>query len=241
MRFVKAGILLAVFLSWNAASSRASDCDNPRKDFAFHKEEIRGRGYELAPPVIGDIEIFVELIGIPNTAKINDLKLQIRRTKTPGFNNALAFEGRGCRTILFDPYWASGDTPGFYLILSHEAGHHFCGHTVAQVLRDRMERELEADEFSGASIRRYEIYHSRSFFKQVYAAALSKYPEKGTVTHPPRALRLKAIKRGYEHGSHCSNLAPVTGPGYSPPQRTWGTAKPCRPVRTGPTSYACAD
>jgi len=242
MRLVKAGILLAIVLSWNAGSSRASDCDNPRRDFAFHEEEVRENlGQKLAPPVTGDIEIFVELIGLPNVAKINELKLQIRRTSTPGFNDALSFESRGCRSIVFDPYWASGDTPGFYLIFSHEAGHHFCGHTIGQVHLDRTARELEADEFSGASIRRYEIYHSRGFFNQVYAAAIAKYPEQGSATHPPRALRLAAIKRGYERGSHCGGLAPVTGAGYSPPQRSWGTAKPCRPVQTGPTSYACAD
>ena len=241
MRFVKAGILVAAFLSWNAGSSKASDCDNPRRDFAFHEEEIREMGQEPAPSVTGDIEILVELIGLPNVAKINELKLQIRRTTAPGFKNALSFEGRGCRSIVFDPSWASGDTPGFYLILSHEAGHHFCGHTVGQVRLDRMARELEADEFSGASIRRYEIYHSRGFFNQVYAAAIAKYPEQGSATHPPRALRLAAIKRGYENGSHCGDLASVTGPGYSPPQRSWGTAKPCQLVQTGPTSWACAD
>jgi hypothetical protein len=242
MQFVKAGILVAAFLSWNVGSSMASNCDDPRRDFAFHEEKVRENlEKELAPSVTGDIEIFVELIGLQNVAKINELKLQIRRTSEPGLNDAVSFEARGCRSIVFDPYWASGDTASFYLVLSHEAGHHFCGHTVGQVRLDRMARELEADEFSGASIRRYEIYHSRGFFNQVYSAAIAKYPEQGDATHPPRALRLAAIKRGYEHGSHCGGLASVTGPGYSPPQRSWGTAKPCRPVQTGPTSWACAD
>jgi len=132
----------------------------------------------------GDIEILVELIGLQNVAKINELKLQIRRTGTTGLNDALSFESRGCRSIVYDPYWASGDTPGFYLIFSHEAGHHFCGHTVSQVHLDSMAKELEADEFSGASIRRYEIYHSRGFFNQVYSAAIAKYPEKGSASYP---------------------------------------------------------
>ena len=104
MQFVKAGILLAAFLSCHVASSQASDCDNPRRDFAFHEEQMQAQDLKPAPPVTGDIEIFVELIGIPNAAKINELKLQIRRATGTGIkNNALGFESKGCRTIVFDP------------------------------------------------------------------------------------------------------------------------------------------
>ena len=249
MRFVKAGLLLAAFVCWNAETSRASDCDNPRKDFASHEEKVRELGHELTTAVVGgDIEIFIELIGIPNVAKINELKLQIRRTKAPGLDDALAFEGRGCRSIIFDPYWASGDTPAFYLSLAHEAGHHFCGHTVGKGGTNSLERELEADEFSGASIRRYEIYHGRSFIDQVYAAALAKYPEQSPM-YPPRALRLAAIKRGYEHGSHCGNLAPAVPGAVHPHSWTLAPAVPeaappptqLTPCQLDPTYYGCAN
>jgi hypothetical protein len=83
------------------------------------------------------------------------------------------------------------------------------------------------------------VYHNRNFFDQVYAAAAVKYQEQGSALYPPRAARLAALKRGYEQGSPCGNLAPVIESGYSPPSRASGPPRPCRPVQTGPTSYTC--
>ena len=238
MRIIAATSLIVTVLGCGAAWSQSAQWVTIGSNaFAFHEEEFRGLNKKMEAPVVADAEIFIELIGIPNAPKINELRLQIRRIL--GLKNAVALEGGGYRTIAFDPDWAVSDTPSFYLTLGHEAGHHFCGHSVGRGPADRVQVELEADQFGGASIKRYEVYHNRAFFSQVFAAALAKYPEQGSLLYPARALRLDALKRGYEHGSRCGDLAPVVESGFSPPRRTTGPAKPCKPVRTGPTSYAC--
>jgi hypothetical protein len=232
VKFIRAGSFFAVtLLCWSSASSQ------PPQQIAAG-DEICDRNMILEPPIASDAEILVELVGLPNISKLNAQRLSIRRK--PGLKNACALpEANGYATIAYDPVWAAGDTAAFYLALGHEAGHHFCGHFVGDTRGTWSQKELEADQFGGAAIKRFEIYHNRSFFSQVYATAASKYPEQGPITHPPRASRLAALKLGYELGSPCGGLAPVEQSGYSPGVRAPGPAKPCRPVQTGPTSYAC--
>jgi hypothetical protein len=146
----------------------------------------------------GDVEIFVEMIGLPNIPKVNELKLTIRRSS--GVPNAFA---------LF---------PEAYLVLAHEAGHHFCSHTLPGFLGNPKEKELEADRFSGASIRRFEVYHGRLFISAALAAAERLYSEQGSRTHPPRSARLSAVMLGYNDGSPCGNLAQGIK-GFSPNPR----------------------
>jgi hypothetical protein len=230
---------LAWFDQTRACPAPAAQSFVATKDiFAYHAELLaRDQGLKLEPPVAGDAELLVELIGLPNAPKINELCLQLRRTL--GFRNALSFENGGYRTTVYDPDWAAFDTPAFYLALGHEVGHHFCGHTVGASQAPQSQKELEADEFAGASIKRLEIYQNRHLFSQVLAAASAKYPEQDPILGLSRASRLAAIERGYVSGSACGSLAPVNESGFVPAQRATGTARPCRPVRTGPTSYAC--
>ena len=152
--------------------------------------------------------------------------------------NAASLEGEGYRTIAYDPNWAAGDTPGFYLVLGHEVGHLFCGHNAGDLRGDRSKMELEADQFGGASIKRFEVYHGKSFFSQVLSAAMTKYPDRASSMYPPRVSRLEALRRGYEQGSQCGGLSPVEEAGFSQEQRAKGLG-PCLPVQTGPTSYTC--
>jgi hypothetical protein len=110
---------------------------------AFHEEQFRGANIKVEPHAVNDVEILIELVGIPNAAKINAQKLQIRRAL--GIKNALAFYGQGYRSIAYDPNWAAVATPEFYLVLGHEAGHLFCEHVVGDGSGGRLEQELEAD------------------------------------------------------------------------------------------------
>jgi hypothetical protein len=209
-RLMAGCIVVALLWPCSASPQAAQWVTIGRNASAFHEDVFRDRNIKIEPPVVSDVEIFVELIGLPNVAKINALRLQIRRSI--GLKNAVAYSGQGYRTIVYDPDWAAGARAEFYLVLSHEAGHHFCGH------EDRpqsVEIELEADRFGGASIKRFEVYHNRSFFAEVVAAAAVRYPEKGSVFYPSRASRLEALKKGYEQGSPCSGLAPVEQSGYS--------------------------
>ncbi|MBB4398793.1 hypothetical protein [Bradyrhizobium sp. ERR14] len=179
---------------------------------AFHAEKSLSDGVEatLSPAI--DSEIFVEMIGLPNIPKINELKLTIYRSI--GYNNAVACFSDEARTIVYDPLWAQTATAEAYLILAHEAGHHFCEHTLGTLRTSPREAELEADRFSGAAIKRFETYHGKAFLDDALKAVARLYHEPGSQSHPPRVARVKAVMLGYNSGSPCGDLAPGI-PGYS--------------------------
>ncbi len=179
--------------------------------FAFHEEAFAANNIVIEPPVVIDVEILVELIGIPNVAKINSLNLHIRRSI--GFGNARAIEHRGARAIVYDPVWAKSASAEFYLVLGHEAGHLFCEHKIGS--GNQRQKELEADQFGGSAIKRFEVYHARNFFPDVMKAANVKYPLTGSPSHPSRAERIAALRKGYVEGSPCGGLAPVEQSGFS--------------------------
>jgi len=232
-------LFLATLLCLSPSLSQSPQRITVGDDVVGYHQEICDSQMNMEPAITSDAEILVELVGLPNLSQLNAQRLHIRRVL--GLNNACALpEAGGYATIAYDPDWAAGDTAGFYLALGHEAGHHFCGHFVGDAQGIWSQKELEADQFGGAAIRRFEVYHNQSFFSQVYASAIAKYPERGSALHPPRASRLAALRLGYEQGSPCGSLAPVEQSGFSPGVRTTGPAGPCRPVQTGPTSYACA-
>lgn len=174
---------------------------------AFHAEKSSGGPCikTTLSPVI-DSEIFVEMVGVPNISKINDLRLTIGRSV--GFKNAVALVRNGSRIIILDPEWARSGTAEAYLVLGHEAGHHFCGHTLGGDPSARKKQELEADRFSGAAIKNFEAYHRRAFIQNALQAAARLYSKNGSGSHPPRKSRLQAIKLGYNSGSPCGNLSP---------------------------------
>jgi hypothetical protein len=213
MRFVAIVSVLAA-LAWSYQASAQQEWITIGKNArAFHERELGSLRILVEPPTVRDVEILVELIGIPNTAKINALRLQIR--KSIGIQNALGFEHNGYATVVYDPEWASRAPADFYLVLGHELGHHFCGHYAHDSRSDFLASELEADRFGGASIKRFEIYHNRAFFGAVVSAAKAKYEEKGSTLYPPRVARLEALAKGHEEGSPCGNLAPVLQSGFS--------------------------
>jgi hypothetical protein len=179
----------------------------------FHEELLRSMAIKVEPAMAVDAEIFIELIGLPNVAKINALRLQVRRS--PGLNTAFAYFSQNYRSIVYDPVWARSATAEFYLVLGHEAGHHICGHTIQSAHANPWQAELEADRFGGASIKRLEIYHGRRFFTDVLAAATRRYAQQGSALYPPANQRLEALRKGYEEGSPCGGLSPVEQRGYT--------------------------
>jgi hypothetical protein len=184
---------------------------------AFHAEKSGvGDCLQTTLSPADDAQIFIELVGLPNISRINELKLTIGRSV--GFKNAVALFHKGSRMIIHDPAWARAARAEFYLVLGHEAGHHICGHTVGAAERSPQEAELEADRFSGASIKRFEVYHARAFLADALKAAERLYSAAGSRSHPPRADRVAAIMLGYNSGSPCGNLAPPIR-GYSVPGR----------------------
>ena len=175
---------------------------------AFHSEKMLNGGCKkkvTLSPVIDD-EIFVEMIGLSNISQINDLKLTIGRSV--GLKNAVASFYDGLPIIVFDPRWARAATPETYLVLGHEAGHHFCGHSLEGDPITQKKRELEADRFSGAAIKRFEEYHGKPFLQGALKAAAKLYAGPETGSHPSLEARISAIRLGYDSGSPCGNLAP---------------------------------
>ena len=186
------------------------------KGNAFHAEKSKSDCIDTTLSPVLDAEIFVELIGLENIPKINELQLTIGRSA--GFENAIALFYKGSRMIVLDPEWAKSRTAESYLVLAHEAGHHFCGHSLGRDPLRRKKEELEADRFSGASIKRFEVYHGQPFLTNALRAAELLYSEAGSSSYPARSARLLAIKLGYTSGSPCGGLAPAI-PGFSPEVR----------------------
>jgi hypothetical protein len=204
-----ASIILTAVLLNISTRTLAQDDDTFVIDdntFAFHADQIKIKTLKYEKPVVEDVEIFVEMIGIPNIPKINDLRIGIVRSR--GMNNAKALIKDNIRYIVYDPVWANTNTAEFYLTLGHEAGHHFCNHRAGTFQSDPIDEELEADRFSGQSIRSFEAYHGKRFIDDALEAAKKLYDETGARTHPPRAQRLEAIMLGYNEGSPCADLAP---------------------------------
>jgi hypothetical protein len=173
---------------------------------AFHPEKIPGGQCKLKLSPVLDIEVFVEMIGLPNIAKINGLKLTIAHFE--GYEGAVAAFYNGLPIIVLDPQWARSGTAETYLILGHEAGHHFCGHPLDADPIAQKKRELEADRFSGAAIKRFEEYHGKPFLEAALKAATRLYAGHESGSHPSQEARLEAVKLGYNSGSPCGNLSP---------------------------------
>jgi hypothetical protein len=196
---------------------------------AFHENKLQKGCHKVSLAHVFDNQILVEMIGIQNLAKINDLRLTIARTagiangvalfykSAPGCQCGQFRAGKmasGSRMIVFDPEWAATRTAEVYLIMAHEAGHHFCRHSLGQDPLNRKTEEIEADQFAGASIRRFEIYHGRRFLDDALKAASRLYRAEGNRRYAGRAERIEAIKLGYNQGSPCGNFAPPL-PGFT--------------------------
>jgi hypothetical protein len=118
-----------------------------------------------------------------------------------GLNDGFAAMRAGERYIVYDPsvfgYGSSG--PSRWLVLGHEIGHHVCGHTVGMMQSDPWAKELEADRYSGAAIRRLGYLSIQDELE----SARRTYSTEGSASHPPQAMRIEAIWNGYNNGSPC--------------------------------------
>lgn len=71
---------------------------------AFHADKIFSCEVNATLSPVLDVEIFVELIGLLNTEKINNLNLVIYRSNE--INGAVASFHNGYRVIVYNPEWA---------------------------------------------------------------------------------------------------------------------------------------
>ncbi|MBU2938558.1 hypothetical protein KO494_03300 [Lacinutrix sp. C3R15] len=121
-------------------------------------------------------------------------------------NNALAvtmpLEGGDLeRYILYDQDFFSkvsastGTDWGNTSILAHEVGHHLNGHTLKSGGSNH-KIELQADEFSGFVLARMQCS-----LEDAQSAVSKLLPDEGSATHPAKADRLHAIKKGWYRGN----------------------------------------
>ncbi len=130
--------------------------------------------------------------------------------------NAAAVIVEGQRCILYNPAFmqainhATQTNWAGVSILAHEIGHHLNGHTLSADPRNQASSyrdELEADEFSGFVLRRLGAPAEAS------VAALSLLaPDEDSPTHPPRAIRLAAVTRGWNDGGEDQAAIAATAP-----------------------------
>ena len=126
--------------------------------------------------------------------------------------NAVAFIHEGKRMIIYDrrllditdqyssSYWSSMS------ILAHEIGHHLSGHTLAST-GSNFKLELEADQFSGFVLQKMGANLSDAQYAMQILA-----DEQGSFSHPGRAARLAAIKKGWEEANKLRYKAAVPPP-----------------------------
>jgi len=112
-------------------------------------------------------------------------------------SNAEASISRHKRYILYNPEfigWINNSTKDKWAsvaLLAHEIGHHLNGHTLRKS-GNRLQLELEADEFAGFVLRKMGASLEQSQRVMNYIAK-----EQKSKTHPARADRMLAIKNGW--------------------------------------------
>lgn len=89
-------------------------------------------------------------------------------------------------------------------VLAHEIGHHLNGHTLEGV-GSRPNKEIEADEFAGFAMKKLgaTLQEAQGIFSFLNATD-------GPPTHPVRAKRYEAIKRGWDKAAGIVSLATIT-------------------------------
>ena len=159
----------------------------------FNKDVINQRVYAFASDIDADnaLEKIMKLTGLPPNFEI----------KSANVDNACAVvecdDEAGCKRIIYYNQEfiekmndATNNDYTELAILAHEIGHHLSGHTITEP-KNRHEEELEADKFAGF------ILHQLGASIETAKNVFSKFPEKGSKTHPPRAGRIAAITNGW--------------------------------------------
>ena len=187
-----------------------------RDIFVFHANDVSLMGggvIQLLEPnkqTDYDMRALALLAGIevnPNSWEVPELPFVAHRAL--GISNAYAGIGirDRMRYIIYDPELFADEGFGIgsrYWALAHELGHHACGHTDGTHRSNNWQQELEADQYSGASLRRLEQLRPAFSFAREFEVARRVFPSNGSATHPPAQQRIAAILNGYQNGSPCS-------------------------------------
>jgi hypothetical protein len=124
-----------------------------------------------------------------------DANFKIKKANVPNVEATIRHHHR---YILYNPDFiknvnaATMDKWACIFILAHEVGHHLEGHTLIDV-KSRPAIELQADLFAG-----FALCKMGASLKEAQLAMYFIANIEGSKTHPARADRLLAIKKGWE-------------------------------------------
>ena len=130
--------------------------------------------------------------------QVAGLQANFKLMRTSLIENAAAViiseESNSERYLLYNPSFIKqldqSNIWEVYAIMAHEIGHHLQGHTLTTD-DSKPPEELEADEYAGFILASLgaTIDESLSLWRSL--------PAEGSMTHPPRAQRLGAVRRGW--------------------------------------------
>lgn len=127
------------------------------------------------------------------------LKQNFYVMECPNIDNCFAAVREGERLIVYDAEFMkkinsmTNTDWSAMSILAHEIGHHLQGHTL-KIGGSEQSKEIEADEFSG-----FVMYQMGANLQEAQSAIQRLATDYDSGTHPPKAQRLGAIKRGFEN------------------------------------------
>lgn len=170
----------------------------------LNNEKIVGCGYndrvEISPNFVEGEERVKQIV--ENIVSYSGLGYNFDLLRRDYMNNAFAAIYKNKRIIAYDPalfrdvdlysksYWSS------LSILAHEIGHHLNGHTLDEE-GSNYKSELEADKFSG-----FILYKMGASFDEAQLAIKTLGSNEGSVTHPSKRDRLKAIGDGWNTANY---------------------------------------
>ncbi len=153
----------------------------------------------------GMINKIMDVTGLQNRYQLRAMK-DFNNCSAICLNNNIGQE----RFIQFDKtflesYQKQTNNRWFVLgVLAHEIGHHLNGHTLEGV-GSRPNKEIEADEFAGFVMKKLgaTLQEAQGIFSFLNATD-------GPPTHPVRAKRYEAVKRGWDKAAGIISLATLT-------------------------------
>ena len=163
---------------------------DPAHSCAFDHSMADGQlyGYDASPKMVQIVS---------NIASIVGLKLNFE-LKSSTVENASAYINGNTRIIFYSENFLSKFNDGYtkdwgaYGVLAHEMAHIFLSHPLNSKEVDRIQAELEADEFSGRVLKLMGATEAEA------KIAVSRSSVNRTSTHPPRHARLDAVFRGWK-------------------------------------------
>jgi len=110
--------------------------------------------------------------------------------------NAMATICDGNKVIVYDRRISPNiGYAGAQAVIAHELGHHLCNHLAKSSFdtADSHKQELEADKFTGATLRRI------GFSREAALSYLGLLMEQPSSSHPSRAVRMAALLDGWDN------------------------------------------